>query len=126
MALAQVLCSYPMRVSSLISPYIGSTSGPGSAVGETFGEGAGGNDRLPLRLWLWAWIYVKAREAQPSRTEAGGGTGEGAGRSTSTSGSTSGWILEGMLTHGSCGGSETWILQKCTVEDSQTWILQRT
>ena len=86
MALAQVLCSYPMRVSSLMSPYIGSTSGPGSAVGETFGE-EGGNDRLPLRLWLWAWIYVKAREAQPSRTEAGGGTGEGAGRSTSTSGS---------------------------------------
>ena len=123
MALAQVLCSYPMRVSSLISPYIGSTSGSGSAVGGTFGEG-GRNDRLPLRLWLWAWIYVKAREAQPRRTEAGGGTGEGAGRSTSTL--ASGWILEGMLTHGSCRGSETWILHKCTVEDSQTWILQRT
>ena len=41
MALAQVLCSYPMRVSSLISPYIGSTSGSGAAVGEAFGEGGG-------------------------------------------------------------------------------------
>jgi hypothetical protein len=49
MALAHVLCSYPMRVSSLISPFIGSTSGSGSIVGDIFGEG-GGNDRFPLRF----------------------------------------------------------------------------
>lgn len=125
MALAQVLCSCPMTVSSLISPYIGSTSGSDSAVGETYGE-RGGNDLRALRLWLWAWIYVEPPEPQPSSTEAGGGSGEGAGRSTSTSVSTSGWILEGILTHGSCRGSRTWILHKCSVEDPQTWMLQRT
>ena len=49
MALVHVLCSYPMRISSLISPYIDSISGSGSVVGDIFGKG-GGNDRFPFRF----------------------------------------------------------------------------